>query len=152
VAAGRAVPAEAAVVSRRLDFLPRIPHNKSVRVERMSNMTTEYIPEPGKAIICPWHGPQLGIACPVCASQPGCDADGYTEGPQGTERYWHCENAAVTEADGYKLCAEHAPEDEPAEMCSWCNRPGADTELGGQPIHAACVAEAEGPLNPEGTE
>jgi hypothetical protein len=23
-------------------------------------------PEPGKAIICPWHGPQLGIVCPVC--------------------------------------------------------------------------------------
>lgn len=28
--------------------------------------------------------------------------------------------------------------------CSWCNRPGADANLGGQPIHAACITEAEG--------
>lgn len=46
------------------------------RVELHELATAGYQPEPGKAIICPYHGLQLGIACPVCT---GIDTDDLAE-------------------------------------------------------------------------
>jgi hypothetical protein len=40
----------------------------------------------------------------------GCEMDGYTEDQWGRERYWHCEDAAVTEAGGLQVCARHLRE------------------------------------------
>ena len=42
----------------------------------------DWVPEPGKAIICPWHGFQRGIACGVCWEEKAAqDGDEDIAGP-----------------------------------------------------------------------
>ena len=55
------------IVSVALTAHPGDPEAAAELALRATQFAIE--PEPGKAIICPWHGPQLGIACAVCAAE-----------------------------------------------------------------------------------
>jgi hypothetical protein len=50
----------------------------------------------------------------IHGTRPTCDWDGYEEGPQGQEYYWHCEQEAVAKVRSrtglLEVCGTHLVE------------------------------------------